>query len=46
VLTANHVFAKSIAAVMGFAWNIGNSLEVPRDPLLRGIAFSAAYRFG
>lgn len=28
--------AKSIAAEMGIAWNIGNSLEVPKDPLLWG----------
>jgi aryl-phospho-beta-D-glucosidase BglC (GH1 family) len=28
--------AKSIAAEMGFAWNIGNSLEVPKDPLAWG----------
>jgi len=28
--------AKSIAAEMGFAWNIGNSMEVPDDPLAWG----------
>lgn len=28
--------AKSIAAEMGFAWNAGNSLEVPKDPLAWG----------